>query len=121
MKTLGERLKYARSRADISQESLANKVGVTKANISKLEADLTENCAISTLFGMADVLMVDPRWLGTGKQDLAPSDGPALRLDANKALLSIPADLREPLLDMIENAEKAASQRYWMWVQEREK
>ena len=120
MDALKDRLKWARHRADISQESLANKCGVTKANISKLEAGLTANCALDTLFHMADILQVDPRWLATGKSQSPPEDGPSLRIDANKALLTLPAELREPILTMIESSAKAAEQRYWQWVKERE-
>jgi transcriptional regulator with XRE-family HTH domain len=121
MTNLAERLKFARARAKISQESLSHRVGITKANISKIELGLTENCALATLFGMADILGVDARWLATGKQELAPSgDGPTLRFDANKALAELPHDLKDPLLTLIENAAKASEQRYWTWVKERE-
>lgn len=120
MKTLAERLSWARERAKISQESLGHRAGVTKANISNLENGLTVNCALDTLFLMADVLQVDPRWLATGKSDKPPENGPALRFDANKALLLLPTDLRDPILDMIEKSAKAAEQRYWQWVREKE-
>jgi transcriptional regulator with XRE-family HTH domain len=121
MTNLAERLKFARARAKISQESLAHRVGITKANISKLELGLTENCALTTLFGMADILAVDARWLATGKSELAPSgDSPPLRFDANKALAGLPGELREPILNLIESSAKAGEQRYWAWVKERE-
>lgn len=120
MDELKDRLKWARRRAEISQESLASRAGVTKANISKLEAGLTVNCALDTLFLMADVLQVDPRWLATGKSQSPPEDGPSLRIDANKALLSLPAELRDPILTMIESSARAAEQRYWQWVKEKE-
>lgn len=120
MDALKDRLKWARHRAQLSQESLGHRAGVTKANVSKLEAGLTTNCALDTLFAMADILQVDPRWLATGKSQSPPTEGPALRIDANKALLTLPAELREPILTMIESSAKAAEQRYWMWVKEKE-
>jgi transcriptional regulator with XRE-family HTH domain len=116
-----ERMKKARARSQISQESLAHRCGITKASISKIELGLVQNVAMETLFKLADMLQVDPRWLATGKNQAPEGDAPVLRFDANKLLASLPGDLRDPLLDMIEKSSKAAEQRYWEWVKEREK
>jgi transcriptional regulator with XRE-family HTH domain len=118
--TFAERMKKARGRAQISQESLANRCGITKASISKIELGLVQNVAMETLFKLADMLQVDPRWLATGKNNAPEGEAPVLRFDANKLLASLPHDLREPMLDMIEKTSKAAEQRYWEWVKERE-
>lgn len=119
MKPFSERMKEARARAQISQESLANKVGMTKASISKAELGLVQGINMEALFAVADVLQVSPRWLATGK-DEGPSKEMTLRFDANKALAELPEELRDPLLDIIEAAANAAKTRYWKWVQERE-
>jgi transcriptional regulator with XRE-family HTH domain len=118
--TFADRLKYARARAKISQESLAHKCGITKASVSKFELGLTQSPAMETLFALADILQVDPRWLATGKNHNPSTDSPVLRIDANKALSQLPAELREPIINMIESAAHAAEQRYWAWVKERE-
>lgn len=120
MKSFAERMKEARARAQISQESLAHKVGLTKASISKAELGLVHGVGMEYLFAIADVLQVSPRWLATGK-DEAPSKTPVLRFDANKALAECPDEIREPLLDIIESTATAAKTRYWEWVKEREK
>jgi len=117
--TFAERMLKARGRAGISQEALAKRAGTTKANISKIELGLVKRIAHDTLFKIADVLQVSPRWLATGKEEASPDFD--LRLDANKLLLSLPEELREPILTMIENAARAADTRYWEWVKEKEK
>lgn len=119
MKEFSDRLKMARARAKISQESLAQRVELTKASISKAELGLVQSVNPTALFAIADVLQVSPRWLATGKDD-PPETENTLRFDVNRALLACPDEIREPLLDLIEATAEAAKTRYWKWVKERE-
>ena len=118
MKTFAERLKYARNRAQLSQESLANKAGVTKGAISQWENSTSSGCKIETLFALADALMVDARWLATGHG--APETTTELphHLQAGKALDKLPADAKEPLVKLIKAFAEASDERFWRWAKE---
>lgn len=61
----GERLKAARDHAELSQTELGEKVGVTQANISKLEIGQANGSEYTVQFAL--VCGVDPEWLATGK------------------------------------------------------
>ena len=119
MDTFAERLRYARHRAKLSQDELARKVDCTKSTLSKAEAGLTQEVLMTTLFRIADSLMIDPRWLATGKHSVAESGvGIPGAVGLNEAFAKLPEDLREPIKTMIEAAAKAAEQRYWKWIAE---
>jgi len=60
----GERLKSARVSAKLTQTELGDKVGVTQANISKLEIGQAEGSEYTVQF--ASVCGVSPEWLATG-------------------------------------------------------
>jgi len=63
--SLGQRLKQAREKAQISQRGLAKRSGLSQQLISKLENGLVEST--TEVFRLAEALGVDPRWLATGK------------------------------------------------------
>ncbi len=120
--TFAERLKYARQRAKMSQEELARRVNVSKATISKAEMGLTQDMMMNTLFAMADAMMIDPRWLATGKSPITDSAvGLPGSVGLNEAFGKLPSDLREPLMQLIDAAATAAEQRYWKWIAEWDK
>lgn len=121
MDTFAQRLKYARGRASMSQEELARKLDVSKASISKIEMGLTQDVLMTTLFRMADVLSIDPRWLATGKAPIGET-GVGLPGQAGlvEAWAELPAAIRDPIRQLVEEAATAARQRYWAWIEERD-
>jgi SOS-response transcriptional repressor LexA len=73
--TLGQRLKWAREAAGISQRALARRSGTSQQLISKLENALVEST--TEVFRLAAALHVDPRWLAGGEGVARNSDGEA--------------------------------------------
>jgi len=64
--TVGERLKAARVRAQMTQEQVAHRVGVSRGVISQWETGLIEKIAAAHLAGCAKVLRVSLDWLLSG-------------------------------------------------------
>lgn len=64
--TFGSRLKHARERLDISQETLAQRAGTTLQTVWRWENDKVEP-KISGISSLAEVLGVDERWLAFGE------------------------------------------------------
>ena len=60
---IGERIKYLRTLADMSQEELGNRVGVQRAAINKYEKGSVTNIPISTIEKIAVVFDVSPTYL----------------------------------------------------------
>ncbi len=119
--TFSERLRYARLRAKMSQEDLARKVDISKASVSKAESGVSHEFLMVTLFKVADALMIDPRWLATGKNPVPDSAiGIPGEIGLNEAFVKLPQELREPLQKIIDATARAGEQRYWRWVQELE-
>ncbi|HKI61823.1 MAG TPA: helix-turn-helix transcriptional regulator [Mariprofundaceae bacterium] len=65
--TFGERLKSRRIQINETQQSLAEKVGMTKASISGLELGSSKKPSSENLLPLARALGVNPEWLITGK------------------------------------------------------
>lgn len=63
--SLGQRLKQAREKAELSQRGLAKRSGLSQQLISKLENGLVEST--TEAFALAEALRVNPLWLATGK------------------------------------------------------
>ena len=59
----GERIKYLRSLADISQEELGRRIGVQRAAINKYEKGTVTNIPIATIEKLALVFDVSPNYL----------------------------------------------------------
>lgn len=60
---IGERIKYLRTLADMSQEELGNRVGVQRAAINKYEKGSVTNIPIATIEKIATVFDVSPTYL----------------------------------------------------------
>ncbi|WP_230624914.1 helix-turn-helix domain-containing protein [Burkholderia cepacia] len=71
MYTLADRLKWARQKANLSQEELGKKAGVSQSTIGNLEAG-TRNSA-RRLPQIAAVLGVNALWLAEGRGEVAAS------------------------------------------------
>ncbi|MEM9349287.1 MAG: helix-turn-helix transcriptional regulator [Pseudomonadota bacterium] len=73
--TLGDRIVAAREAVELSQEDLAERLGIKLRTLKDWEDDLSEPRA-NKLTKLAGVLNVSFRWLMTGQgADLMPSDG----------------------------------------------
>lgn len=70
MKTVAERLLWARKEARLTQEQLAKRVGLSQTTISDLERGRNEGSR--DLVQIAIKLDLNPRWLATGKGEQRP-------------------------------------------------
>lgn len=66
-----ERLKYARTKKQYSQQELADKSGVSQSTIGSYESG--ERCSSRNIAQIAAVLGVSPYWLETGKGEENPA------------------------------------------------
>ena len=64
MSTLGKRVQLALKEKGMTQENLAETVGVSQVAISNIVKDLTKKPRI--ILDIADALGVDPNWLQNG-------------------------------------------------------
>ncbi|MBP2845403.1 helix-turn-helix domain-containing protein [Dickeya oryzae] len=71
--SLGERLFARREELQMTQETLADKAGVTRMAISKIELGVTQKPRADNLFALAKALKVNPTWLvsGRGEKELS--------------------------------------------------
>jgi transcriptional regulator with XRE-family HTH domain len=70
---IGERIKYLRTLADMSQEELGNRVGVQRAAINKYEKGSVTNIPIATIEKIAYIFNVSPTYLvGWDNLDVNP-------------------------------------------------
>jgi transcriptional regulator with XRE-family HTH domain len=60
---IGERIKYLRTLADMSQEELGNRVGVQRAAINKYEKGSVTNIPIATIEKIANIFNVSPTYI----------------------------------------------------------
>jgi transcriptional regulator with XRE-family HTH domain len=60
---IGERIKYLRTLADMSQEELGNRVGVQRAAINKYEKGSVTNIPIATIEKIAYIFNVSPTYI----------------------------------------------------------
>jgi phage repressor protein C with HTH and peptisase S24 domain len=72
MKTLSERLKVALEAAKMSQEQLAQRVGVSQPAIAKLVSGKTKSSRKSLEIALA--LGINPAWLVSGKGEIGNTD-----------------------------------------------
>lgn len=70
MKTLAERLTWARTQKEMSQQQLADRAGVAQSTIGSLEAGT--RLTARKIIAIADALEVNGRWLaeGMGQHDV---------------------------------------------------
>ncbi len=90
------RLKWARDRAGVTQQQIANQCGISNRTISALEKGRAHDILGENLYCIADFLRVSPRWLvrGTG----SPDDSDSLSAEIEK----LPAEQREAIKHIIE-------------------
>jgi transcriptional regulator with XRE-family HTH domain len=66
--SFGRRVKEARKRAELSQEALARRAGMSLPGVAKIEQGGVTDPHYSTLQKLAEALDVDPLWLVTGEE-----------------------------------------------------
>jgi len=105
--TFGDRLEAARLAANLSQDDLAQRLGVNNATMAAWEADEWEPRG-NRLQMLAGMLNVSLMWLMTGRGAGlgGPVDEDALPLGARLALAEI-AELRGQLQDLTEKLRRA--------------
>lgn len=81
VKTLADRMKWARERASLTQPGLAEKAQVSPGTIGNLETGIRKNPR--ELLAIAAALGVRPEWLKTGKGDPEPQHQGAISLAGN--------------------------------------
>ena len=64
---LASRLRLVRVEKHLTQEKLAQLIGVSKGAVSQWELGDVTRLGYERVFRLADVLSVEPRWLATGK------------------------------------------------------
>ena len=69
METLGERIKYGRTRRVLTQAELAHAAGVALITANRLENNAIDNPRPETIRKLARVLKVDPAWLLFGDDE----------------------------------------------------
>ncbi|WP_186140092.1 helix-turn-helix domain-containing protein [Burkholderia gladioli] len=80
MYTLADRLKWARSKAGLSQEQLGDKAGVSQSTIGNIEAGTRKSAR--RLPQIADALGVNALWLAEGEGKPIPDADMAESYDA---------------------------------------
>jgi transcriptional regulator with XRE-family HTH domain len=63
----GERFRWARSRAGVTQQQVADKCGLSNRAVSSWEREQADGLLAKNVFAVADFLGVDARWLATGE------------------------------------------------------
>lgn len=69
MKTLAERVKYAREQLDLTQQEVAEKAGISQPTYFKIENGLTQKPR--NILDIAEALKVNPHWLATGQGEMS--------------------------------------------------
>lgn len=65
--TIGDRIRHARTQAELTQDQLAAKIGVTKSAVSQWENGNVENLRPTNLFALEEATAFSARWFITGK------------------------------------------------------
>ncbi len=94
MKTLGERLRYARRKNGYTQESLAAAIGVSRGVIYNLEKNKTEPQTI-VLNAICRTLKINAEWLLRGKGDMSDTSEVSQSAEVLSELYRIAQELSE--------------------------
>ena len=80
--SIGQRLKEARKARKISQDALAEKLGVSRGVITNIEHDKVEEPQALVLSAICQVLNINRQWLldGTGSMEPKQPAGPSAKI-----------------------------------------
>lgn len=108
MSNMGDRIRFLRERAGMTQEELGEKLGIKKSAVAKYENGRVENIKRSSLKVMALVLGVSPCYLmfGDEGEDEGKEKGPALKNGPEVEELirrfdDLPDDARQTVLSLV--------------------
>ena len=76
----GLRLTQARESAKLTQQQLADALGIRQQDIQKLETGTTKTCKQELILKIAEKLNVSPSWLALGLEELDKASDEALRI-----------------------------------------
>lgn len=96
---MGERIKFLRNKAGMSQEELGSKIGVKKAAINKYESGIVENLKRSTIARLAEVLDTTPAYLMGWEQKEPAKDGELEEIA--QRIKNLPPEKRKYILDTL--------------------
>ena len=112
MSTMGDRIKFLRERAGLTQEELGDRIGVKKSAIMKYEAGIVENIKRSSVQIMANALGVSPAYLMFGdeideKEKAARSEnGPKVE-ELIRLFQGLPENVQDQLLGLARTLAKS--------------
>lgn len=93
---LGQRIKWARTKREVTLDDMAQKIGINKSTISRYERGEIENPKIPVIDAMANYLHVNPSWL------IGKSDDMTFTPKSSDLTIYSPANLFVPLKQMRE-------------------
>lgn len=111
MSTMGDRIRFLRERAGLTQEELGEKIGVGKAAIMKYEVGIVENIKRSSVKVMAEALGVSPAYLMFGdevdeKDRPTPKNVPKVE-ELIRLFEGLPEDVQDQLLGLARTLSKS--------------
>lgn len=108
MSDMGDRIKYLRERAGLTQEELGEKIGVQKSAIMKYESGTVENIKRSSVKVMAAALGVSPAYLMFGEEEKRPTQesGPKVE-ELIRLFEGLPEDVQDQLLGLARTLSKS--------------
>ena len=98
--TLGERMKMRRQRLELTQQQIADAIGLSPQHISAIEQDQRAP-SLPFLAKLAEELGVTVDYLITGKESVVTDTIPAIKadktlnLEAKRALIALVRELRQ--------------------------
>lgn len=105
--SLGQKISYLRTKANLTQEELASHLGTTKQAIYKYETGIVTNIPMDKLVLIADVLDTTPAYLMGWEKEPSPISEPPLT-EEEEVLLSlfrrVPEDQQQLVLRLIQTA-----------------
>lgn len=72
--TVGERIRYARERAGLSVDDIANKLNKNRSTVYRYESDEIEDLPFTIMYALAEILNVNPAYLMGWVDNPKPTD-----------------------------------------------
>ena len=101
--TPGDRIRQARKAAGLTQQQVADTVGVTKSSVAQWESGQTKNLRGENLVKASKVLGTNPEWLISGHGPMRPEDSSGRAPSTGSNVEPAPGELRwVPLISWVE-------------------
>jgi transcriptional regulator with XRE-family HTH domain len=79
METMGQRIKALREARGMSQQEIADVVGVSKSAVSQWELGQSKDIKLRTFLALLEALRTDMEYLVYGAARKAPAESPGMR------------------------------------------